>query len=40
MIEDEGIPEEEPEIEEEVRREREETEKVEAYQQWRKDTIS
>ena len=40
VIEDDGIPEEEPEIEEEVKKEREETEKVEAYEQWRVDTIS
>lgn len=39
-IEDDGIPEEEPEMDEEVRKEREETEKVDAYEQWRKDTIS
>merc|ERR1712226_1207498 len=37
---DEHIPEEEPEIEESVRKEREETEKVEVYAQWRRDTIS
>lgn len=40
VIEDEDIPEEEPEIEADVKREREETERVEVYAQWRKDTIS
>ena len=40
VIEDDQIPEEEPEMEEEVRKEREETETVTAYDQWRKDTIS
>ena len=40
VVEDETIPDEEPEMEEEVRKEREETEKVEAYEQWRSQTIS
>ena len=40
VIEDEDIPEEEAEIEEAVRKEREETERVDVYAQWRKDTIS
>ena len=40
VIEDDTIPEEEPEMEEEVKKEREESEKVQALEQWRSDTIS
>ena len=35
VIEDDTIPEDEPEMEEEVKKEREETEKVQALEQWR-----